>query len=270
MATIWDAEVPIWAAPQIVEARDAGWPTSRLIAATPHEILAFVGRERWRTRLPAPSRPPSTGSSRPRSPPPSASRRSAAATASPGSTSGRKRPTRTGGRSGSKLILPDWFYAGVLEDALVPDHRPGLFLATGGLSSAGFIEIVRKHGGRSGHGWSFDFRPSPRQVWQPLAAQASSSTTFATSFAASRCRATASRSNAPRQAQSAFPSNPRPSICCLKGSVAAASHSLLGISCEFPRAIGDRRYRAIGDRIHVLSGTGTARKTKQLRWLGRP
>jgi plasmid replication initiation protein len=52
--------------------------------------------------------------------------------------------------------------------------------------------------------------------------------------------------------------------------VAAASHSLLGTSCEFPRAIGDRPYRAIGDRIHVLSGTGIARKTRQLRWLGRP
>ena len=48
------------------------------------------------------------------------------------------------------------------------------------------------------------------------------------------------------------------------------SHGPLGTSGEFPRAIGDRLYRAIGDRIHVLSGTGIARKTKELRWLGRP
>ena len=44
MATIWDADVLIWAASQIVEARDAGLRTSRLMAATPYEILTFVGR----------------------------------------------------------------------------------------------------------------------------------------------------------------------------------------------------------------------------------
>src|SRR6202047_2280569 len=44
MATIWDADVLIWAASQIVEARDGGLKTSRLMAATPHEILTFVGR----------------------------------------------------------------------------------------------------------------------------------------------------------------------------------------------------------------------------------
>jgi plasmid replication initiation protein len=35
MATIWDADVLIWAASQIVNARDAGLRTSRLMAATP-------------------------------------------------------------------------------------------------------------------------------------------------------------------------------------------------------------------------------------------
>jgi plasmid replication initiation protein len=44
MTTIWDADVLIWAASQIVEARDAGLKTSRLMAATPYEILTFVGR----------------------------------------------------------------------------------------------------------------------------------------------------------------------------------------------------------------------------------
>src|ERR1700716_4393972 len=44
MATIWDADVLIWAASRIVEARDAGLKTSRLMAATPYEILPFVGR----------------------------------------------------------------------------------------------------------------------------------------------------------------------------------------------------------------------------------
>ena len=43
-ATIWDADVLIWVVPQIVEARDDGPKTSRLMAATPYEILTFVGR----------------------------------------------------------------------------------------------------------------------------------------------------------------------------------------------------------------------------------
>ena len=44
MATIWDADILIWAASQLVEARDAGLRTSRLMAATPYEILTFIGR----------------------------------------------------------------------------------------------------------------------------------------------------------------------------------------------------------------------------------
>src|SRR4030081_3263088 len=44
MATIWDADVLILGASQIVEARDAGLRTSRLMAATPREILTFIGR----------------------------------------------------------------------------------------------------------------------------------------------------------------------------------------------------------------------------------
>src|ERR1700745_2984429 len=41
MATIWDADVLIWAASQIVEARDAGLRTSRLVAGTARETLHF-------------------------------------------------------------------------------------------------------------------------------------------------------------------------------------------------------------------------------------
>ena len=41
MATIWDADVLIWAASQLVSARDAGRPTSRLMMTTPHEILGI-------------------------------------------------------------------------------------------------------------------------------------------------------------------------------------------------------------------------------------
>ena len=44
IATIWDADILIWAASQIVEAKDAGLRPSRLMRATPYEILRFIGR----------------------------------------------------------------------------------------------------------------------------------------------------------------------------------------------------------------------------------
>src|SRR3546814_13940631 len=55
IATIWDADVLIWAASQWMQARDAGLPTSRRIATPPYEIPRFIGRG---TSLPDHQRPP--------------------------------------------------------------------------------------------------------------------------------------------------------------------------------------------------------------------
>lgn len=54
MATIWDADILIWAASQIVEARDAGLRTSRLMAD--ERLRDSHLRRSWRiaARLPAP------------------------------------------------------------------------------------------------------------------------------------------------------------------------------------------------------------------------
>jgi plasmid replication initiation protein len=155
MATIWDADVLIWAASQIVEARDAGLKTSRLMAATPYEILTFVGRgtsardydrlkaaldrlqsttvmtsirqptERWRHRFSWINEWKETADAH-----------------------GRPR--------GLELILADWFYAGVLDEALVLTIDRAYFELTGGLERW-LYRLVRKHGGRQTSGWSFDF-----------------------------------------------------------------------------------------------------------------
>ena len=155
MATIWDADVLIWAASQIVEARDAGLKTSRLMAATPYEILTFVGRgtsardydrlkaaldrlqsttvmtsirqptERWRHRFSWINEWKETADEH-----------------------GRPR--------GLELILADWFYAGVLDEALVLTIDRAYFDLTGGLEHW-LYRLVRKHGGRQTSGWSFDF-----------------------------------------------------------------------------------------------------------------
>jgi plasmid replication initiation protein len=156
LATIWDADVLIWAASQIVEARDAGIRTSRLMRATPYEILNFIGRGtslRDYLRLKAAlDRLQST---------------SVATTIrqAPGRRMHRfswinewkERADRLGRPQGIELILPDWFYAGVIEEALVLTIDPAYFALSGGIERW-LYRLVRKHGGRQRHGWQFDFR----------------------------------------------------------------------------------------------------------------
>jgi len=156
MATIWDADVLIWAASQLVAARDRGLPTSRLIAATPHEILTFIGRgtglrdyQRLRAAL---DRLQST-----------------TVATSLRQADGRrlhrfswinewKEIVHADGRSaGLDLILPDWFYTGVLSNALVLGIDPRYFTLTGGIERW-LYRLVRKHGGAQSMGWNFELR----------------------------------------------------------------------------------------------------------------
>lgn len=156
MATIWDADILIWAASQIVEARDAGLRTSRLMAATPYEILTFIGRgvgardyQRLKAAL---DRLQST----------------TVATTIRQAAHGRRhrfswinewveRMDRHGRPAGIELIVPDWFYQAVLDDALVLTIDRDYFSLTGGLDRW-LYRLVRKHGGRQRAGWRFDFR----------------------------------------------------------------------------------------------------------------
>lgn len=154
MATIWDADVLIWAASQIVEARDAGLRTSRLMAATPYEILTFVGRGtsvRDYGRLKAALH----------------RLQSTTVATSIRQTSERRRHRfswinewkETADANmrplGIELIVPDWFYAGVLDEALILTIDRAYFALTGGLERW-LYRVVRKHGGRQRGGWSFD------------------------------------------------------------------------------------------------------------------
>ena len=156
MATIWDADVLIWAASQIVEARDASLPTSRLMAATPYEILTFIGRgvsARDYHRLKAAlDRLQST----------------TVATSLRQSSERRmhrfswinewtERADAHGRADGIDLIVPDWFYRAVLDDALVLTIDREYFALTGGLERW-LYGIVRKHAGKQRAGWRFDFR----------------------------------------------------------------------------------------------------------------
>jgi plasmid replication initiation protein len=154
MATIWDADILIWAASQVVEARDLGFQPSRLMAATPYEILNFIGRgvslrdyDRLKAAL---DRLQST----------------TIATSIRQPTERRlhrfswinewkERADGSGRPLGLELVLPDWFYNAVLDDALILTIDRAYFSLTGGLERW-LYRLVRKHGGRQYFGWRFD------------------------------------------------------------------------------------------------------------------
>src|SRR5882757_6121562 len=154
MATIWDADVLIWAASQIVEARDAGLRTSRLMAATARQILTFAGRgtsardyHRLRAAL---DRLQSTTIA-------TSLRRISERRMHRFSwiNEWTERADAHGNADGIDLIVPDWFYRAVLDDALVLTIDRAYFGLTGGLERW-LYRLVRKHGGRQHFGWSFD------------------------------------------------------------------------------------------------------------------
>jgi plasmid replication initiation protein len=155
MATIWDADVLIWAASQIVEARDAGLKTSRLMAATPYEILTFVGRgtgarDYDRLKAALDRLQSTTVQTSIRQPAERRRHRFSWINEWKETADAHGRPL------GLELILPDWFYAGVLDDALVLTIDRAYFDLTGGLERW-LYRVVRKHGGHQAGGWSFDF-----------------------------------------------------------------------------------------------------------------
>jgi plasmid replication initiation protein len=156
MATIWDADILIWAASQIVEARDAGLRTSRLMVATPHEILKFIGRgtslrdyQRLKAALDRLQSTTVCTSIRQ----PAEGRRHRFSWIN----EWKERTDRNGKPDGVEMIVPDWFYQAVLDNALVLTIDRAYFDLTGGLDRW-LYRLVRKHGGRQRNGWRFDFR----------------------------------------------------------------------------------------------------------------
>ena len=156
MATIWDADILIWAASQIVEARDKGLRTSRLMAATPYEILTFVGRgvsardyQRLKAALDRLQTTTVVTSIRQ----PAEGRRHRFSWIN----EWQERTDHRGRPAGIEMIVPDWFFRAVHDDALVLTIDRAYFGLTGGLDRW-LYRLVRKHGGRQRAGWRFDFR----------------------------------------------------------------------------------------------------------------
>ena len=154
---------------------------------------------------------------------------------------------------GLELILPDWFYAGVLDDALVLTIDRAYFGLTGGLERW-LYRLVRKHGGRQQGGWSFDF----------LHLHAKSGSLSPLKHFAFDLREIVRRQTLPgyelvitRDPNGVERLNFAPH-CTDPFEERLRKRGLmprLETSCESTRAIGDHNPRAIRDRILVLSGT---------------
>lgn len=156
MATIWDADVLIWAASQIVEARDRGAKPSRLMAATPYEILLFIGRgtsirDYHRLKAALDRLQSTTVATSIRQPTAKRMHRFSWINEWKETADAHGRPL------GLELIVPDWFFSAVMDDALVLTIDRAYFSLTGGLERW-LYRLVRKHGGRQTGGWSFDLK----------------------------------------------------------------------------------------------------------------
>ncbi|MCG2840421.1 replication initiator protein A [Sandaracinobacter sp. RS1-74] len=156
LATIWDADVLIWAASQLLAADDRGLPTSRFFRFTPYQLLTSIGRgtgaRNYHLLKGALTRLQSTV---------------VRTTIRHGEHWRRQQfswineweelTTRTGRIEGMEFVLPDWFYRGVLDRRLVLAIDPGYFRLTGGIERW-LYRIARKHAGRQPNGWRFELR----------------------------------------------------------------------------------------------------------------
>ena len=154
MATIWDADVLIWAASQIVAAENNGLTTSRFVRFTPYHLLRAIGRptgnHQYLLLKAALARLQST----------------VIATTIRNGPHWRRRQfswineweemtTRAGRVEGMEFVLPDWFYRGVVDRSLVLTIDPAYFRLSGGIERW-LYRVVRKHAGRQPGGWLFD------------------------------------------------------------------------------------------------------------------
>lgn len=154
MATIWDADVLIWAASQIVAAENSGLTTSRFVRFTPYHLLRAIGRptgnHQYRLLKAALARLQST----------------VIATTIRNGQHWRRRQfswineweemtTRAGRVEGMEFVLPEWFYNSVIDRSLVLTIDPAYFRLTGGIERW-LYRVARKHAGHQCHGWIFE------------------------------------------------------------------------------------------------------------------
>ncbi len=157
MATIWDADILIWASTQITEALDRGCRPSRVVRFHPYNLLRSVRRTtggadyaRLRAAL---------------------ERLTHTAVRTNIRSQGQKKCASfhwleswtetineaTNEPTGMTITLPDWLYQGIVGRGGVLTIHEDYFLLTGGVERW-LYRVARKHAGRQQTGWSFTMR----------------------------------------------------------------------------------------------------------------
>jgi plasmid replication initiation protein len=157
MATIWDADILIWAATQVTEALDRSLSPARTIRFHPYQLLRSIRRttggadySRLRAAL---------------------ERLTHTAVRTNIRADGKQKfasfhwleswtetvNEATGEPTGMTITLPDWLYAGIVERGGVLTIHEDYFLLTGGIERW-LYRVVRKHAGHQVAGWSFTMR----------------------------------------------------------------------------------------------------------------
>jgi plasmid replication initiation protein len=156
LATIWDADILIWAASQLTEARERGLKTSRFFRLSAYDLLKFIrrgtsGRDYERLK--------------------DAFRRLQSTSVETSIRQGKRKEHHQfswlnewkevvddqGHSLGLEFIIPDWLYDGILDQRLILTIDPTYFDLTSGIERW-LYRVVRKHGGKQKAGWSFTFR----------------------------------------------------------------------------------------------------------------
>lgn len=156
MATIWDADIMIWAATHIVTAQNRGLVPSRHLISTPYEILKFLRRgvglrdyQRLKAALDRLQSTTIVTSIRQNS-----NRRNHRFS---WINEWREKTDLSGRPQGLEIIFPDWFFSGAVDPALVLTFEPSYFEISSGFERW-LYRLIRKHGGKQAQGWRFGFR----------------------------------------------------------------------------------------------------------------
>ena len=157
MATIWDADILIWASTQITEAIDRKLTPTRTIHFHPYKLLRSIRRTTGGadyTRLRA-----------------ALERLTHTAVRTNIRAQGKQKfasfhwleswtetiDEASGEPTGMTLTLADWLYGGVIERGGVLTIHEDYFLLTGGIERW-LYRVARKHAGNQETGWSFTMR----------------------------------------------------------------------------------------------------------------
>ena len=157
IATIWDADILIWAATQITEALDREGKASRTIHFQPYQLLKAIrrqhGGDQYRKLLDALRRLRTTDVE--------TNIRPAHGRTTRGSFGWIDAWTAEEAPDGQpvtmSITISEWLYQGIIEEGGILSIHEDYFLLTGGIERW-LYRVARKHAGKQENGWRFTMR----------------------------------------------------------------------------------------------------------------